>query len=227
MTTLTSICSARTTCPKPRAYCSHSSIRKGVYEGDTCPVCGAYAAIDIYKEQKLDSSISDNRLHGLFFTKVPEAYKSLNLSVWNSLADSAWRTGTPIERAYLIFFMAFAEASGKASVSESEYWADTLETEAKIRAYLIDHDVHIKKDMDFVIASIADGLETRRNIRTLQANFGIAMAGGLFESHSRSECEIKYQRATIITERVTALGCSERDDLPYFNATRYLAEAAD
>jgi len=201
--------------------------KKGVYEGDTCPICGGYAAIDIYKEQKLDSSISDNRLHGLFFTKVPEAYKSLNLSVWNSLADSAWRTGTPIERAYLIFFMAFAEASGKASVSESEYWADTLETEAKIRAYLIDHDVHIKKDMDFVIASIADGLETRRNIRTLQANFGIAMAGGLFESHSRSECEIKYQRATIITERVTALGCSERDDLPYFNATRYLTEAAD
>ena len=38
-----------------RVRCSHI-YKKNAYKDDTCPVCGVYAATDIYKEQKLDST---------------------------------------------------------------------------------------------------------------------------------------------------------------------------
>lgn len=203
-------------------YCSHI-YKKDQYENDTCPVCGAYAAIDIYKEQKLDSSLNENKLHQLFFDRVPEFYGKLNLSVWNGLGISAWKNATPNEQAFLAFCMAFAEVSGEPTQSESEYWDAALEAEAHIRAFLVENEFQIVKQIDFDLSALADGMHTRRDIRTLQANYGISLCGGVFETQSRSECERKYQKAVKIAERISILGCSSQDNLPYFNAAEHLA----
>ena len=204
------------------AYCSHI-YKKNVYENDTCPVCGTYAAIDIYKEQKLDTTLNENKLHKLFFVRVPEIFETLNLSVWGSLESSAWRTASIDEQIYLLFCMAFADVSGEETKSESDYWDVALATERNIRAYLIDNEIQIVKQLDFDLDGIADGLNTRRKIRTLQANFGISLCGPSFQDCTRSECERKYQKAIKITERLATLGCSTQDNLPYFNAADYMA----
>ncbi len=204
------------------AYCSHI-YKKNVYENDTCPVCGTYAAIDIYKEQKLDTTLNTNKLHKLFFARVPEIFKTLNLSVWGSLESSAWRTASVDEQIYLLFCMAFVAVSGEETKSESDYWDAALAAERDIRAYLIDNEIQIVKQLDFDLDGIADGLNTRRKIRTLQANYGISLCGPSFDECSRSECERKYQKAIKITERLATLGCSTQDNLPYFNAADYMA----
>ncbi|MDA8637975.1 DEAD/DEAH box helicase [Rhodospirillales bacterium] len=204
------------------AYCSHI-YKKNVYENDTCPVCGTYAAIDIYKEQKLDTTLNTNKLHKLFFARVPEIFKTLNLSVWGSLESSAWRTASVDEQIYLLFCMAFVAVSGEETKSESDYWDAALAAERDIRAYLIDNEIQIVKQLDFDLDGIADGLNTRRKIRTLQANYGISFCGPSFDECSRSECERKYQKAIKITERLATLGCSTQDNLPYFNAADYMA----
>ena len=72
--------------------------------------------------------------------------------------------------------------------------------------------------MEFNLGWIADGLDTRREVRTLQANYGAAIVGPVLNELDRSDCETKYQRAVKITERIVTLGCSTSDDLPYFNA---------
>lgn len=203
-------------------YCSHI-YKKDAYENDTCPVCGAYAAIDIYKEQKLDTSLNENKLHQLFFEKVPEFYEKLNLSVWNSLGLTAWKTATPKEQVFLAFCMAFAEVSGEPTQSESDYWNTALATESKIRGFLVENDFQIVKQGDVDLSQIADGLHTRREVRTLQANYGISLCGLVFQSQSRSECERKYQKAVKIAERLAILGCSAQDNLPYFNAAEHMA----
>ena len=33
--------------------------KKNTFKNDTCPICGTYAAIDIYKEQKLENTLSE------------------------------------------------------------------------------------------------------------------------------------------------------------------------
>ena len=72
--------------------------------------------------------------------------------------------------------------------------------------------------MEFDLGWLADGLDTRREVRTLQANYGVSTIGPLLKSLPRSECEIKFQRAVKLTERLVTLGCSPNDDLPYFIA---------
>lgn len=197
--------------------CSHI-YKKNETEGDACPVCGTYSAVDIYKERRLDLTINDNKLHKIFFTKVPEIYDGLNISVWNSLGDSAWRTATRQEIAYLLFCDAFVRASEETAASEGEYWETTLQTEAEMRADILERGYSVDKQMEFDLGWIADGLETRREVRTLQANYGVAIVGPVLKAASRSESETKYQRAVKITERLVTLGCTVNDDLPYFKA---------
>ncbi len=199
--------------------CSHI-YKKNENEGDACPVCGIYSAIDIYKERRLDLTFNDNKLHKIFFSKAPEIFAGLNISVWNSLGDSAWRTATQKEIAYLLFCEAFVRASEEIAESEGEYWASTLQTEAEIRGDLLDQGRGVVKQMAFDLAWIADGLETRREVRTLQANYGVALVGPVLEAMTRSQSETKYQRAVKITERLVTLGCSVHDDLPYFRAAK-------
>ncbi len=205
-----------------KTRCSHI-YKKDAFENDTCPVCGAYAAIDIYKEQKLDSSLSENGLHKLFFERVPKVYDEMNLSVWANLGTSAWKSAKAKEQVFLAFCMAFVEVSGEPTKSESEYWDAALAAEAKIRAHLVEKKIRLVKQEDFDLALIADGMLAGREIRTLQAHYGISLCGSVFKTHSPAEVERKYQKAIRIAERLSMIGCSSQDNLPYFNAADHLA----
>ena len=202
--------------------CSHI-YQKNTYEDDTCPVCGTYAAIDIYKELKLDSSLNESGLHRLFFDRVPKVYDTMNLSVWKNLGDRAWKTATGKERVFLAFCMAFAEVSGEPTQTESDYWDVALAAEARIRAYLAENKLPIVKQEDFDLSLIADGMLAGIEIRTLQAHYGISLCGEMFQTHTLPENERKYQKAIKIAERLAIIGCSSQDNLPYFNAADHLA----
>ena len=205
--------------------CSHI-YKKSVHENDTCPVCGTYAAVDIYKEQKLDNLLNENGLHRLFFERVPKVYKEMNLSVWNSLGATAWKSATAKEQVFLAFCKAFVEVSGEPTQSESDYWNAALAAEVLIRSYLVENKFRIVKQGDFDLSLIADGMLAGREIRTLQAHYGISLCGTVFQTHTLGESERKYQKALNIAERLAILGCSPQDNLPYFNAADHLATLA-
>jgi superfamily II DNA or RNA helicase len=196
--------------------------KKDMYEDDTCPVCGTYAAIDIYKEQKLDSSLNENKLHSLFFQRVPEVFSEMNVSIWNGLGSAAWNSAEPKEQVFLAFCMAFKEVSGAPTQSESDYWDAALEAEGRIRGYLVENNIQIVKQEDFDLSDIADGMFAGTKVRALKANYGISICGEVFENHDGSECERKYQKAIKIAERLAMIGCSSQDNLPYFNASDHL-----
>jgi len=200
-----------------KTRCSHI-YKKGAHTDDTCPICGTYAATDIYKEQKLDSSLNESGLHHLFFERVPKVYEEMNVSVWESLGGTAWKSATDKEKVFLAFCMAFAEVSGDETHSETDYWDAALAAEAHIRTYLVKHKFQVKKQEDFELSLIADGMLAGKKIRTLQAHYGISLCGTVFQTHTPAESERKYQKAIKIAERLAILGCSSQDNLPYFNA---------
>ena len=197
--------------------------KKEMYENDACPICNTYAAIDIYKEQKLDTSLNENKLHNLFFERIPIIYSEMNLSIWNSLGQTAWKTAEPKEQVFLVFCLAFQKVSADATQSESEYWDIALATEAHIRGYLVENKIQIIKQDDFNLSYIADGMFSGKKIGALKANYGISLCGEVSENHDKAECERKYQKAIKIAERVSMIGCSSQDNLPYFNASEHLA----
>ncbi len=205
--------------------CSHI-YKKSIHENDTCPVCGTYAAVDIYKEQKLDNLLNENGLHRLFFERVPKVYKEMNLSVWNSLGATAWKSATAKEQVFLAFCKAFVEVSGEPTQSESDYWNAALAAEVLIRSYLVENKFRIVKQGEFDLSLIADGMLAGREIRTLQAHYGISLCGTVFQTHTLGESERKYQKALNIAERLAILGCSPQDNLPYFSAADHLATLA-
>jgi superfamily II DNA or RNA helicase len=197
--------------------------RKDQYEDDTCPICGTYAAVDIYKEQQLGNTLSENGLHKLFFERVPRVFEEMDLSVWTNLGGMAWRTATPKEHVFLAFCMAYQLVSCDSTKTEGEYWDLALEAESSIRAYLVENKIQIVKQNDFNLAHVADGMLAGTKIRTLQAHFGISLCGTVFQEHTRDENERKYQKAIRIAERIAMIGCSVQDNLPYFNAAEHLA----
>ena len=205
-----------------KSRCSHI-YRKNEHVDDTCPVCGTYAAVDIYKEQKLDSSLNESGLHRLFFKRVPKVFEKMNMSVGERLDKSAWKSATDNEKVFLSFCMAFREVSGDETKSESEYWDAALAAETSIRSYLLANEFWIKKQEDFDLSLIADGMLAGRVIRTLQAHYGISLCGRAFQSHSPAENERKYQKAIRVAERMAMLGCSSKDNLPYFKAADHMA----
>ena len=202
--------------------CSHI-YKKDAYEDDTCPVCRSYAAIDIFKEQKLDRSLNENGLRRMFFERVPKIFDEMNLSIWSRLGTNAWKSANGKEQVFLAFCMAFADVSSEMTNGESEYWDATLAAEARIRAYLVEGNIQILKQDDFDLGYIAKGMMAGVEIRTLQAHYGISLCGTVFQTHSPAENGRKYQKAIKIAERLAILGCSSRDNLPYFKAADHLA----
>jgi len=202
--------------------CSHI-YRKNEYVDDTCPVCGTYAATDIYKEQKLDASLNENGLHRLFFDRVPKVFEEMDLSVWNGLGRTAWKSATENEQAFLAFCMAFVEVSGEPTQSESDYWDAALAAEARIRGYLVENNFRIAKREEFDLSVLADGMLAGRKIRTLQAHYGISVCGPALRDSDPADSERKYQKALKIAERLAMIGCTSKDRLPYFNAAEHLA----
>ncbi|MCW8915280.1 MAG: DEAD/DEAH box helicase [Magnetovibrio sp.] len=205
-----------------KTRCSHI-YKKGEHKDDTCPICGTYAATDIYREQKLDSSLNESGLHHLFFDRVPRVFEEMNMSVWESLGGTAWKTASEDEKVFLSFCMAFAAVSGDETHSETDYWDAALAAEASIRGYLVENQFAMKKQEDFELSLIADGMLAGKKIRTLQAHYGISVCGTAFQSCDPSENERKYQKAIKVAERLAILGCSAKDNLPYFNAEEYMA----
>ena len=202
--------------------CSHI-YKKDAYEDDTCPVCRSYAAIDIFKEQKLDRSLNENGLRRMFFERVPKIFDEMNLSIWSRLGTNAWKSANGKEQVFLAFCMAFADVSSEMTNGESEYWDATLAAEARIRAYLVERNIQILKQDDFDLSYIANGMMAGVEIRTLQAHYGISLCGTVFQTHSPAENGRKYQKAIKIAERLAILGCSSRDNLPYFKAADHFA----
>ena len=145
------------------------------------------------------------------------------MSVWERLDKSAWKSATDNEKVFLSFCMAFREVSGDETKSESEYWDAALAAETSIRSYLLANEFWIKKQEDFDLSLIADGMLAGRVIRTLQAHYGISLCGRAFQSHSPAENERKYQKAIRVAERMAMLGCSSKDNLPYFKAADHMA----
>tara|TARA_Y100001970_G_scaffold293332_1_gene439451 strand:- start:10782 stop:12611 length:1830 start_codon:yes stop_codon:yes gene_type:complete len=192
--------------------------KKGEYENDTCPACGTYAAVDIYKEQKLENTLNEKGLHRLFFERVPKAFERMDLSTWRTIGDTTWKTATDKEKVFLSFCIAFSEVTGDETNSETEYWDAALAAEIHIRTYLVKNDFTIKKQESFDLSIIADGMITGRIVRPLQTHYGISLCGLAFEEATDAERERKYQKAIRVAERLAVLGCSNRDTLPYFNA---------
>ena len=142
--------------------------------------------------------------------------------IWKNLGGTAWRTATPKEQIFLAFCMAFEVVSGETTRSESDYWDAALKGETKIREYLVENDIQIVKQDEFDLSIISDGMLTGREIRTVQAHYGILVCGTAFQDHNLDESERKYQKAIRITERLAIMGCSTQDNLPYFNASKHL-----
>ena len=86
-----------------------------------------------------------------------------------------------------------------------------------------ENDIQIIKQDEFDLSIISDGMLTGREIRTVQAHYGILVCGTAFQDHNLDESERKYQKAIRITERLAIMGCSTQDNLPYFNASKHLA----
>ena len=198
--------------------------RKNIYENDTCPKCGTYAAINIFKEQKLDSSLNEIGLHRLFFNRVQKVYDEMDLSIWSNLGGTAWKMANDKEKIFLAFCLVFSEVSGKSTQSESDYWDVALDAEAGVRAYLVENKIQLIKQDEFELSLIADGMRASNGIRTLQAHYGLFICGEVFGANSLKDSERKYQKALRIVERLAVMGCSSQDNLPYFNAAKYLAE---
>ena len=84
--------------------------------------------------------------------------------------------------------------------------------------FLVENKIQIVKQEEFNHAILVDGLMHGKRIRALQSNHGILLCGQQFEALEEEELERKYQRALQIIERITVMGCSSQDNLPYFKA---------
>ena len=197
--------------------CSHIYL-KDKFSDTGCPVCGSYSAIDIHKEQRMEHSVNDIGLHRLFFERIPAIYEEMNKDIWRTLGRTAWTGAERDELIFLAFCKAFSLVSGAPSSSDSEFWHFALQGEAAIRHFLVENRIQIVKGEEFEHAVLVDGLMHGRRIRALQANHGILLCGELFADCSEEELERKYQRALQIIERLSVMGCSAQDNLPYFKA---------
>ena len=197
--------------------CSHIYL-KDKFSDTGCPVCGSYSAIDIHKEQRMEDSVNDIGLHRLFFGRIPAIYEEMNKDIWRTLGRTAWTGAERDELIFLAFCKAFSLVSGAPSSSDSEFWHFALQGEAAIRHFLVENRIQIVKGEEFEHAVLVDGLMHGRRIRALQANHGILLCGELFAECLEEELERKYQRALQIIERLSVMGCSAQDNLPYFKA---------
>ena len=197
--------------------CSHIYL-KDKFSDTGCPVCGSYSAIDIHKEQRMEDSVNDIGLHRLFFERIPALYEEVNKDIWRTLGRTASTGAERDELIFLAFCKAFSLVSGVPSSSDSEFWHYALQGEAAIRHFLVENRIQITKGEEFEHAVLVDGLMHGRRIRALQANHGILLCGELFAECSEEELERKYQRALQIIERLSVMGCSSQDNLPYFKA---------
>ena len=66
-------------------------------------MCGTFDAVDIQREQMLDSTQTEAGLHQLFFDRIPKVYEEMNLSIWKSLGKAAWNGANEKRRCFWFF----------------------------------------------------------------------------------------------------------------------------
>ncbi len=196
--------------------------KKNINSDEACPMCGTFDAVDIHKDQMLDNTHTEAGLHKLFFERIPKVYDEMDINIWSSLSKSAWKSSNEKEKIFLIFCKAFEISSGELTSSETKYWDLALNTESQIRKYLLKNGINIIKHDEFDLSVVADGLSSGKIVRSLQSNYGICVCGKEMLLNSDIENERKYQKAIKIAERITIMGCSNRDTLPYFNGNEFL-----
>lgn len=201
--------------------CSHI-YQKLVHADSMCPACGSHAAVDIFQENNIEDAPNEISVRRLFLDRSKLIHQEMDHSVWRALGGTAWKLAEPREKVFLAFCLAFAQVSGLKTESESEFWDQVLKTEADIRGHLVENKIPMIKQNAFDIAIIADAMLAGRHIRTLQAHYGIYLCGDVLDRISDIEVERKYAKALKIAERLAVMGCSARDNLPYFNASEHL-----
>jgi superfamily II DNA or RNA helicase len=204
--------------------CSHI-YRKPVHADSQCPACGSHVAADMFQEQNVENAPNEISVRRLFLDRSRVIHQEMNISVWSAMGGTAWKLAEPREKIFLAFCMAFASVSPEKTESDSEYWDHVLETEAEIRGHLVKRKIQMTKQNSFDIANLADAMLAGRHVRTVQAHYGIYLCGDVLENCSSLEIERKYSKAIKIAERLAVMGCSARDNLPYFNAAEHLATA--
>jgi superfamily II DNA or RNA helicase len=202
--------------------CSHI-YRKKVHADSRCPACGSHVAADIFQEQNLDDVPNEVSIRRLFLDRSKVIHAEMNQSVWSAMGGTAWKLAEPKEKIFLVFCMAFAQVSAEKTDSESAFWDDVMATETEIRGYLVKRKIQMVKQNAFDISTLSDAMLAGRHIRTVQAHYGISLCGEVLETCSSLEIERKYSKAVKVAERLAVLGCSARDNLPYFNAAEHLA----
>ena len=202
--------------------CSHI-YRKLIHTDNECPACGSLVANDIFHETDLEGAPNEISVRRLFLDRARIIQKEMNHSVWQSMGRTAWKLAEPREKVFLVFCMAFAGVSAAKSESESVFWNDVMAVEIEIRGDLVERKINMTKQNEFEINTLADAMLGGKHIRTVQAHYGIYLCSGVLESSSSLEIERRYSKAVKVAERLAVLGCSARDNLPYFNASEHLA----
>ena len=189
--------------------------KKKLLSDERC-TCNSYAAVDLYKDDKIDKPKNDHSLHKIFFERIPKVYNEMNVSVWKSMELSAWKDANIYEKLFLSFCLAFDFVSGELTSSETEFWNLTLDAEKKVREFLADRDITIAQQDEFIFSALTDGLSRGRVIRPVQTNYGVALCGENFNSNNHDVNERKFQKALQIIERIAAMGVTNTEELPYY-----------
>ena len=182
----------------------------------SCPICGNYAATDLYKDNKIDKPKNDNSLHKVFFERVPKIFSDMNHNIWKNMEKSAWSDANIYEKLFLTFCLAFDFVSGESTNTENEFWNLTLQAEKKVRQFLFDREITIPQQEEFIFSNLSDGLSKGRVIRPVQTNYGIALCGENFSKNSDDINERKFQKALQVIERIAAMGVTNTEELPYY-----------
>ncbi len=193
-----------------------SKVYKKKILSDTTCTCNSYAAIDLYKDDKIDKPKNDHSLHKVFFERVPKVFEEMNVGVWKSMEFSAWKEANIYEKLFLSFCLAFDFVSGELTKSETEFWNLTLDAEKKVREFLNDKNVTISQQDEFIFSALTDGLSKGRVIRPVQTNYGVSICGINFINNTQEVNERKFQKALQIIERIAAMGVTNSEELPYY-----------
>lgn len=195
-----------------------------VYIGrsDTCTESEDHDEDFIEPYQEIRASIKDFvvpiGVRRLFLERIPFIYGGMNKIIWHGLGNKVWQSAKLDEVMFLAFCKAFRLVSGDSASSDVEDFVCIVRAEAAVREFFVKNTIDIEKKKRFQKEIIVDALLSNKQVRFLQANYGVFLCGEVFFFESEKILRRRYERAVRITERLAVMGCSALDDLPYFQA---------